>query len=141
MTDYAGGMILGVDSDGYRATIQEGESCNVVGTFYDNDGAAIAKTALGTVTADLFLESSGASINSRKAQDIKDANGGTITAAGVLTLRLEPADNVIVGSPAIDEYEQHLLRITWTWDDGVAASDRTGIQDIRLYIQQLRTVT
>jgi hypothetical protein len=140
MIDYAGDVILGVDSDGERVSIQEGESCNVVATPQDMDGSAIAKASLLTLTASLFLESSGASINSRKGQDVLDANGGAVSAAGVLTLRLQPADNVIVGSPAVDAYEQHILRIGWTWNDGVL-TPRTGIQDIRLYVQQLRTVT
>lgn len=138
MTEYAGRVVIGVDSNGIRASVQEGESCNVVATFKDGD-TAVAKSALLTVTASLFLESTGASINSRSGQNILDVNGGTITSAGVLTMRLDPADNVIVGTPSIDVHEQHILRIGWTWNDGTAT--RTGIQDIRIYVQQLRTVT
>ena len=138
MTEYAGRIILGADSDGVRASIQEGESAKIIGAFYDGDDA-VAKASLLTVLASLFLESTGASINSRKDQDIKDANGCTITNAGVFTLRLQPADNVIVGTPDIDVHEQHILRILWTWNDG--EENLTGIQDIRLYVQQLRAVT
>lgn len=138
MTTYAGDVITGVDSNGERASIQEGESCNVVGIFKDG-GTTITKSALITVTASLFLESTGASINSRNDQDILDANQGTITSDGVFTLRLGPLDNIIVGSPVTDLHERHLLRVKWTWNDGVAV--RNGSQDILLYVQQLRTVT
>ena len=135
---YIGPIVNGKDGAGRVVVIQEGESCNVFGTFYDGS-SAIAKTALATVTCDLFVESSGVSINSRKVQDILDANNGVVSSGGELTLRLGPLDNIIVGTPDTEGYETHILRITWTWNDGIAV--RTGIQEIRLYIESLTTVT
>jgi len=134
----AGITLEGVNASGKKVAIQQGESCNVVGTFYDGS-AAIAKASLSAVTCSLFLESTGASINSRKDQSILDANGGTITAEGVLTLRLDAADNPIVGTVDAGDYEAHILRVMWAWNDGV--SSRTGKQEIRLWVQALETVT
>ena len=138
MTVYAGETLIAIDDKGRRLALQAGESCNVQGSFYNGD-TAIAKVALASVKAWLYDEETGVSINSRKDQDILDANGGTIDADGVLTVRLEPADNVIVGTVEVDAIETHILRVKWTWNDGVAV--RTGTQQVRLYIQQIQTVT
>ena len=137
MTAIAGGMIDGLDFNGKILSIQEGESCDLTGAF-KNAETAIAKAALLTVAATLYDESTGTVINTRNAQDILDANGGSVDDSGNLTLRLDPADNVLVGSPAVGSYERHVLRIAWTWNDGVAT--RTGIQQIRLYVESIQEV-
>ena len=142
MTPFAGETIDGADANSKIVSVQEGESCDVTAALKNGDDD-IAKAALVTVTATLYLEADGTVINSRNDQDILDANGGLITDEGVLTLRLEPDDNVLVGHPAVtvDAHETHILRIEWTWDDAVAASPRTGKQQIRLYVQQLQDVS
>ena len=123
------------DAAGKALVVQQGESCDVVVSFVDMAGAAIVKAAIATLTATLFDESTSTTINSRSAQTILDANGGTVTTSGVLTLRLGPLDAVIVGSVDVGDIEQHVLRITWTWSDGVQT--RTGIEERVISVERL----
>ncbi len=140
MMVFAGNTVEGVDANDKIVSVQEGEGCDISGAF-KNGSAAIAKAALATVTATLYDETTGAVINSRNDQDILDANGCVVDASGNLTLRLQPLDNVLVGSPDVDDHETHILRIQWTWDDGVLVDDRTGKQQIRIHVQQLQDVS
>lgn len=112
------------DSDGAAVTVQEGESCNVVVTFQDLAGATIVKANLITLTATLFDLRSSAAINSRSVQSVLDANGGAVATDGTLTLRLQPADNAIIGNVAAGDVQVHILEFVWTWSDGVLT--RTG---------------
>ena len=123
------------DAAGKALVVQQGEDCDVVVSFTDMAGAAILKAALATLTATLFDESTSTTINSRSAQSVLDANGGTVTSGGVLTLRLGPLGNVIVGSVAVGDVERHVLRLTWTWSDGV--QNRTGIEERVISVERL----
>lgn len=106
-------------------TVDEGESCNVTYNFTDMLGAAIAKASILTLTATLFDEASEDLINSRNAQTVLDANGGVVATDGTLVLRLQPADNVIVSTTLeAEKTERHILKVEWTWNDGVLV--RTG---------------
>jgi hypothetical protein len=104
--------------------VDEGESCNVTVTFQDMAGDAIVKASLLSLTATLYDEATESIINSRNAQSVLDANGGTVASDGTLTLRLQPLDAVIVGTLDAGEIEAHVLLIGWTWSDGVLT--RTG---------------
>ena len=115
--------------------LEEGESANITATFYDLDGSAIAKANIARLTATLYDLASSTIINSRNAQDIKDTNGGSLTTAGVLTLKLQPADNAIV-TVGNRELETHRLRLTWTWSDG---DTRTGTQEFEFYVRNMVT--
>lgn len=123
------------DASGRPLVVQQGESCDVIVSFVDMTGAAIAKAALASLTATLFDEEQEAIINSRDGQNVLDANQGTVTTGGVLTLRLQPADSPIVGSIAVGDTERHVLRLTWTWSDGVAT--RTGIAEWAILVERL----
>ena len=124
------------DSDDQRVYVDEGESANVTATFEDLDAATLASTAILTLTCTLLNAADGAVINSRSSQDINNANSATITAEGVLTLRLQPLDNVIVSTTLDDgEAESHYLTVTWTWNDGTAT--RTGKQEWEVLVRKL----
>lgn len=115
-------------SAGVEAVFEEAESSDVRGTLYDASGAALAKAAIATLTATLINAADETEINSRTNQDILDANGGYVTTAGVLTLKLQPADNVIVdATTATGEVETHYIDIKWTWVDS-DGDTRTGIE-------------
>lgn len=136
MSTSTGKIIDLLDADGHAPAVQEGESCDITGTFQNGD-TAIAKSALGTVTLTLYDERTSEVINSRNDQDILDANGGSITDAGVLTLKLQADDNVVCGSIAAGRTEPHIARIKFTWTDGELT--RTGIQEFRLRVEKLAT--
>ena len=110
---------------------------NIEGTLVDGLDIAIPKAGVLTFTLSLFNESDLAAINSRTDQDIRDTNGGTLGDPATFVMRLDPADAIIVdplGTAARGDVESHIVRFTWTWNDGTAT--RTGIQEIRLRVQK-----
>lgn len=125
------------DSSDKVVPVQAGESCNIVATFHDMGGTAIAKAALLSLTATLYDEATSAVINSRNAQSVLDANNGAVASDGTLTLRLTPSDSVIMGTVAVGDTETHVLRLTWTWNDGVSV--RTGIDEWTLSVEKIAT--
>lgn len=99
--------------------VNAGNSTRHTITLYDYDNDTLAKASIQTLTLSLVNEADGAVINGRDAVDILDANGGTVSAAGVVTLKLQPTDNVMVST---DDNEAHIAIITWTWTDPQAVS-------------------
>lgn len=128
------------DSEGRENFVQEGESANIKSTFVF-EGTAFDKSALLTLVCDLYDKRTKQTINGRKNQDILDANDGSVSASGELTLRLGPSDNVIVDPTNVAEgsVEGHVLRLTWTWNDGVKT--RTGIEELLFFVERLRSIT
>ena len=108
-------------SAGTEVVFDEGESGDVLGTLYDASGAVLAKSAIVTLKATLINAADETTINSRSAQDIRDTNGGYVTSAGALTLKLQADDNIIVDSTIpTGESETHYIDIEWTWVDSDA---------------------
>lgn len=125
------------DSSDKVVPVQAGESCNVVATFHGLDGVAITKASLLSLTATIYDEATSAVVNSRNAQSVLDTNDGTVASDGTLTLRLGPSDAAIVGSVSVGDTERHVLRLTWTWSDGVAT--RTGIDEWVILVEKMAT--
>lgn len=134
MAATSGKVIDLLDADGRTAIVQEGESCNVSGQL-KNGADDVIKASLLSLVLTLYDESSSAVINSRDAQDVLDAAGGSVSAGGLITMALDPADNPIAGSAPAGSTEPHILRFKWTWHDGT--STRTGIQEFRLQAEKL----
>lgn len=87
-------------------TVNEHASCRYTATLEDALGVAIPLATIVTAVLTLTDVSTGAVINSRSDQDIKNANNVTIHAtSGLLTWSLQPADNAIATAGA--EYELH----------------------------------
>lgn len=122
-----------LNSSSQRVEVNEGEAAVCTFTFYDTSGSAIAKSAIQTLTCSLTNAADGATINSRSGQNVLDANDGTLSTAGVLTLKLGASDNTIVGSNTQNE-ELHYLTLNWTWTDG-DGDTLTGQQDFELWVQ------
>ena len=128
-----------ISSSGQRVLVDEGESANITATFEDLDAEILASTAILTLTATLINAADGVVINSREDQDVNNVGTATITALGVLTLRLQPLDNVIVSTTLCNEgVESHYLTLTWTWNDGVAT--RTGKQEWEILVRKITPV-
>ncbi len=124
------------DQNNAPAIVQAGESFNLGVTFADVSATPTDLTSDDLLTLKATLFAGTTVINSRDAQDIKNANGGTLTAAGVLTLALGPNDNVIVdGTIDAGGTEEHILRLEWTWNDGTT---RKGIVE---YIFEVEVLT
>lgn len=95
-------------------TIRERTTFRWQGTLLDEDGVAIPVAQLFAVTLTISDALSGEKLVN--ARDVKNANGGTITAAGVMTLQVYPADNRMVNQRL--PVETHRATITYSWDGG-----------------------
>jgi len=127
------------DSNGNENFVQEGESANITATF-EFEGTSFDKAAVLSLVGTLYDLENKTYINSRNAQDILDANNGTLATDGTLTLRLGPTDNVIVDTTNTPQgsVEVHVLRVKWTWNDGVEG--RTGIEELAFSVERLKAV-
>lgn len=126
------------DSNGQTVEIDEGEDCNITATFEIDGTAAFEKSEIATLLLTLYNKCDGTVINSRNEEDAKDANGHLLSTEGVLTAKFLVADNIIVGSGiAVGELETHVVRLKWTWSDGVLT--RTGKQELEFNVKKLVT--
>lgn len=99
----------------------------------DEDGAAIPKASLTTLTLTLYYEASGTIINSRDGQDILDANNGAVSSTGVVTLTLQPAD---LAAESTARYEWIVALLEWTYNAGALS----GSEEIRFPLRNLAKV-
>jgi len=130
------------DQDGDNLVIQQGESHNMDPiTFKDLANPPVQLTAANivTLTLTLFDAATEAKINSRNAQDVKNANGGTLDTDGTFTMALDPADAAIAsGSLATGGKETKVARYDWTWNDGQA---RTGRVEFIFEVEKVASIT
>lgn len=94
----------------------------------DDTNNPVDTSQLFTVTLSLYEASTKQTINGRNGVDIKNANGGSFNATGLLTLTLSDADNVIV-LPARAS-ESHVALISWTWASGA----KTGRKELHFTV-------
>ena len=103
--------------------VNEGNSMVYKATLLDPDDVAITEALIVSITLTLYDSGTGTIINSRNAQNVKNANQVTIHAtSGLLTWNALPADSPIVSSvlPA-GETEQHiaLFRVVYGGNKGL----------------------
>lgn len=104
-------------------------------TITDVDGVtplANADSILLSLAVTLYNEPSRAVINSRTAQSVLNTNGGTVDAAGKVTLRLDPADTAILGSKS----EARVASFVWTWGNPL----KTGRHEVAFTVADLALV-
>lgn len=82
----------------------------------DENDATLAKSVLTTLTLRLYNRRSGAILNSRNAGSILDANGGSVTTSGFLSLVLSYLDNALTSQDM--RSEEHVALIEWSWSSG-----------------------
>jgi len=83
----------------------------------DQADAPLAKVQLETVTLTLYDKRvPGEFINERDEQNVLDANGGTVSTDGVLTLVLGEDDQVLTSQG--HRKEDHVVLLKWTWIAG-----------------------
>ena len=106
------------DRDNKRTEVNQDSSAVVDVLLCDTDSEEFAKASVLTLTATLINALDRSVINGREEQDIRDANGGTLSDEGLVRLRLQAADNPIVGDHVEpNATESHYLLIAWTWQD------------------------
>ena len=114
--------------------IPESSTAYISLTLTDTDGVtalANADSVLISLTVSLFDERSGAALT-RTAQSILATNGGTVTSAGVVTLRLDPADTAVAGKSSA----WRVALFTWTWGSPL----KTGRHEVCFLVTNLATV-
>lgn len=117
-------------------TVAEGVTCRITGTLVDETGAAVPAASLTTLTLTLYTETGLAILNSRSAQNVLNANGGTVDSAGALIMTLTPEDNQITGA-GVGGPETHVALFEWTWASGT----KKGRHEVRFLVTNLAVVT
>jgi len=99
--------------------IFEQQTALLTGLLRDEAGVALGPADLTTLTLHLYDKGSGQIINARENINILNANGGTLDAAGNLTIQLDPADNALID--ATQAAEDHILQVRWKYNGGAKA--------------------
>lgn len=106
-------------------------------TLKDETETVIPSASINSITLTIIEEDSGDVVNSRNAQSILNANGGTMHAtSGLLTMVFTASDTEIVGGADAGEIETHLATIDITW-----ATTKKAHREIEFRIRNLRSVT
>jgi len=109
--------------------LAEASTGSVHAEFVDKDGSALDNSAISAITATL-LNHLGAAVNGREAQNVKDANGGILSADGVFDLQLSPQDTAAVASGP--EFQARYLTLVVTHSGA-----ETLPQEIRFFVRKL----
>lgn len=102
--------------------ILEGTTPSISATITNKAGAAIPLASLTTLTLTLYNidDSACPIINSRNAQDVKNANRVTVDANGNLKWTLAPEDSAIATPSALTDqhpYNTHWAVLRWTYTE------------------------
>lgn len=113
--------------------VKEQTTPKYTATVLDDAGIALPIASLTTITLTLYVvQSDGtlAYVNSRNAQNVKNANNVVIDSAGLLTWSLAVADTTLIEDLP---FERHLALFQWTW-----GSSRAGKHEVILNVQQIQ---
>ena len=117
-------------------TYAEQATLTLSATITDADGVtplASADAALASLTLTLYEERSGTAINGCTARNILNANGGTVSSAGALTIRLDADDMACVRA---SDSERHIALLEWSW----GATVKHGKHEIAFTVANLAKV-
>ena len=116
--------------------ILEGSTPTISGTLTDKAGAAIPLASLLTLKLTLYSmsDSSFPIINSRDAQDVKNANRVIVGDNGELSWNLDSVDSSILNQAL--GHETHRAIFAWTYDEG--SVEQTGKQIIDFKVKNLQ---
>lgn len=116
-------------------TIPEKGTCKLTGVIVDETGTPLPLANVVSLKCTLYDRESGNPLGGRTNQDIKNAAGGTLDAAGNFSLTLADADNAILDPTRA--FELHEALIEWTYGGG----SKPGRQVFRIAVRNLRKVT
>ena len=117
--------------------IQENNTYKVTFDLVDEDGTAIADSAVGTFLCTLYYFNDDnpnsdpyhlATINNRYNQNVKNANNVSMTSTSNVTWYMQPEDNVMLSSK---EVELHTALFTWYY------SSKRNSQDIKFRVKKV----
>ena len=111
-----------------EATIREGSVRAFYFRIFREDKHGIKTPVLladiSTLVLDYFLTSTEAAINSRTAQDVKNANNVVVTDVGEVKWTMQAADTAQVAALVAGKQEKHTAKFKWTLSDGMIGSVR-----------------
>lgn len=111
--------------------INEGDTGKVTFTLEDEAGDPVALSAIGTFVLDLYVERTQATINSRAAQNVLNANNVTVAAtSGLVTWTVQPGDTPFVGADS-GALERHIARFTAVWSSSTKRVTHEIVMPIR----------
>lgn len=99
----------------YLGTLSEASTARYRATMYDETDTVIDGTALNSLTLTLYDKRTRAIVNSRNAQDVKNANGVVVTSDGALTWTISKDDTAVLGA---SKTERHVAVFVGTWSAG-----------------------
>ncbi len=99
-----------------RCELPEAATAVIRATIRDDAEEIIPAGSLDSVVATIYDEKSGEILNSRDHVDVLNTNGGSVDVNGVLALRLDPEDMVIVNDARASEL--HICLLEWEWTAG-----------------------
>ena len=112
--------------------VPEGSEHAYAATFVDRNGQALQFGAITAITAWLLDVTTGTAINERIAQNVLNANGGSLTDNGngtaAFALGLDAADALIVDTSKEEEKHALVLRVAYTRQGGGAGELRHQIE-------------
>lgn len=129
------------DTSGKKIVVKAGASTKVTATLKDYDETAINGASILTLTMSLlggdgeFIQRGGVDIDEL---DVKNDNGGYVAVDGTLSLYLSADDNTLVDPNA--ETELRIVRLAYTWNDGVDADNQVGIEEFQYEIDSTSDV-
>ena len=98
--------------------VHENTTPRLKGTLQDADGNALTLAQVATLKVWLYNRKTGAIINGRDGQNIKNANGGTLhDTSGAFTFQTAVADVAIQDDTQTGEV--HITVIRWTYGSGL----------------------
>jgi len=101
----------------------------------DENGTAVDGSILTSATLTLYDQKTKTILNSRNAQNVNQANNVAISAAGVVTWELVPADNAIVNDALSQEV--HVALFDFRWDGGASRC----MHEVKIAVRNLGMVT
>lgn len=109
---------------GTSEAITEGSTALYSCTLTDTAGTAISSGAVSAITATLRDVQTDAVINSRDAQSVLNANGGTLASGGAFSLVLSATDNIQAAGNT-RALQARRLTLEVTYDDGAITHEVT----------------
>lgn len=116
--------------------VKENTGAVYTATLKDADGTVVPLANLTTITLTLYNVATGAIINSREDQDVKNTNNVTFhSTSGLLTWSIQAADNVMVNSALQDEKHIALFEFVYS------GTGTPGKHEVILMVRNLGQVT
>jgi len=131
--------------------VLEDSAFTLTAQLKDTDDTDLALADLDTITLTLFLTRGGTTspadtiINSRDAEDIKNANEVTIGATGILTWDVQPEDTAIINDEIevcenVMKNNREIHRALFEWKKTVAAGAEQGKKRVDFIVCNLAAV-